>query len=247
MLRIYGDVLYPIAVVFGGGLLREFVDAVKQPPVAEAGGPYFGEMCQPVTFDAGASFDPDGEIVEYAWDFDWRGNPSEPFDETTISPQIDHTYFQEFIGLARLRVTDDDALTDNDVAGVRIGPDVTPPAILTMTTNMSSLWPPNHKMIPVALTVVADDACDPDPQCQIVSVTSNEPINGRGDGNTTPDWEMTGDLTLDLRAERSGKGSGRVYTIAVQCSDDFGNSASADMPLEVPHSMGKSKFSAVRQ
>ena len=40
-----------------------------------------------------------------------------------------------------------------------------------------------------------------------------------------PDWEITGDLTLDLRAERSGSGTGREYTITVQCTDGTGNFA----------------------
>jgi hypothetical protein len=46
-----------------------------------------------------------------------------------------------------------------------------------------------------------------------------------GDGNTEPDWEITGDLTVDLRAERAGGGDGRIYSIVVECTDASGNSS----------------------
>jgi hypothetical protein len=46
---------------------------------------------------------------------------------------------------------------------------------------------------------------------------------GLGDGGTTPDWTITGDLTLNLRAERSDKGIGRTYTITVEGGDSSGN------------------------
>ena len=65
-------------------------------------------------------------------------------------------------------------------------------------------------------------SCDPTPICRIVSVASNEPVNGAGDGNTAPDWEITGALTVNLRAERSGQGVGRLYTITVRCVDLLG-------------------------
>ena len=84
----------------------------------------------------------------------------------------------------------------------------------------ATLWPPNHKMRPVTVTVDATDACDPNFSCEIVSVTSNEPANGIGDGNTSPDWSITGPLTLELRAERAGPGTGRIYTITVECTDE---------------------------
>jgi len=70
-------------------------------------------------------------------------------------------------------------------------------------------------------------------------VTSNEPVNGTGDGDQEPDWEITGPLTVNLRAERAGTGSGRVYTLTVQCSDDSGNSSTGSVAVTVPHDQGK--------
>jgi hypothetical protein len=77
------------------------------------------------------------------------------------------------------------------------------------------------------------------PACWIKAVTSNEPINGTDDGNTSPDWMITADLSTEIRAERSGIGTGRVYTIEVNCADASGNVATAATQVKVPLSKGK--------
>ena len=118
-------------------------------------------------------------------------------------------------------------------------PDTTPPTIVSSSANPSVLWPPNHKMVQVALAIEASDDIDPAPACVIVAVTSNEPTDGLGDGDTPVDWELSGGLTLKLRAERSGKGDGRVYTITVACTDAAGNTSHAAIEVKVPKSNAK--------
>ena len=108
--------------------------------------------------------------------------------------------------------------------------------ITSLTATSSILWPPNHQMIPVTIYVYTT-TCNQEPTtCKITDVTSNEAVNGIGDGNTAPDWEITGDLTVNLRAERAGNGSGREYTIAVQCTDASGKiSEPKSVIVRVPH------------
>jgi hypothetical protein len=113
--------------------------------------------------------------------------------------------------------------------------DTTEPVIQEASANPASLWPPNHKLVQVSVSATAVDNCDPSPVCMVSNVTSNEPVNGRGDGNTAPDWVITGDLTVDLRAERSGKGNGRIYSISVSCTDACGNSSDATTSVIVKH------------
>jgi hypothetical protein len=46
---------------------------------------------------------------------------------------------------------------------------------------------------------------------------------------------------LDLRAERSGHGDARIYTIEVECADAAGNASSASAVVMVPHDRRKGR------
>jgi hypothetical protein len=114
-----------------------------------------------------------------------------------------------------------------------------PPLIVSATANPNVLWPPNHKLVDVQLRAVLKDFCGSG-EWKIVSVTSNEPVNDLGDGNTSLDWEIVGDHDVRLRAERSGKGSSRIYSITLRASDDAGNQSPPKVVLvTVPKSQGK--------
>jgi hypothetical protein len=114
-------------------------------------------------------------------------------------------------------------------------PDTTPPVINSITATPATLWPANHKMVKVTLSVDAKDDIDHAPSCRITGVTSSDPENGLGDGDTAPDAAMTGPLTLNLRAERAGNGSGRTYTLSVTCADASGNTSVGTTTVVVPH------------
>jgi len=116
--------------------------------------------------------------------------------------------------------------------------DTVAPVIKSVKATPNSLWPPNHKMKNVNVKVVAEDACG-DVTWEITSVSSNEDEDGNGDGNTGPDWVIVDEDTVQLRAERSGGGSGRIYTITVEATDESGNTATDTVEVTVPHSKGK--------
>jgi uncharacterized repeat protein (TIGR01451 family) len=61
-----------------------------------------------VTFDASCSHDPDGWIVKYEWD--WEGDGV--YDFVTNNPVANHQYAKEGVYYPKLRVTDNDGLTD---------------------------------------------------------------------------------------------------------------------------------------
>jgi phosphodiesterase/alkaline phosphatase D-like protein len=111
--------------------------------------------------------------------------------------------------------------------------DIEAPVIQSVTATPNSLWLPNHKMVPVNVSVAATDNCSIVAK-KIVAVTSNESANRKGDGNTAVDWTITGDLSLELRAERSGNNAGRIYTITVEVTDQAGNKAQKSTTVTVP-------------
>jgi hypothetical protein len=113
--------------------------------------------------------------------------------------------------------------------------DTTGPSIIGVTPSLDTLWPPNQRVVPITVSVTASDNCSSATTCEIISVTSNEPVTG-GSDTTTPDWEITGPFSLNLRAERSDTGLGRVYTITVRCTDDVGNSSTKTATVTVPKS-----------
>ena len=86
---------------------------------------------------------------------------------------------------------------------VTIKRDTAAPVITLVTADPATLWPPNHKMRAVTLAVDAADAGSPPVACSISAVGVNEGAN-----NHEPDSAVAGALTLNLRAEREGKGTG---------------------------------------
>lgn len=133
-----------------------------------------------------------------------------------------------------LTVTGTDGASDTDTTTVSVV-DAQAPTIDAVQAEPGTLWPPNHQMIDVGLSVQVTDNCDPSPSCRIVEVASNEADDGRGDGHSPVDWEIGEPLGIALRAERSGTGEGRIYTVQVECTDASGNSSLASTEVRVAH------------
>ncbi len=97
-----------------------------------------------------------------------------------------------------------------------------------ITSYTESLWPPNHKMLPVEIDVSQLISYNPSNfKMKIESVwieekdsKSNENIYEAN--NFEPDWEITSDLSLNLRSERNGKSTGRTYHISLLATDCSG-------------------------
>ena len=112
--------------------------------------------------------------------------------------------------------------------------DAQPPSVSAVTASPSVINDNNHKMVDVTLSYTSTDNSGNANVCS-VAVTSNEPVNEPGDGNTGPDWQVVDANHIRLRAERSGTGTGRVYTITVTCVDAAGNATSSSTQVTVPH------------
>jgi hypothetical protein len=110
-----------------------------------------------------------------------------------------------------------------------------PPVCTAVAPNRASLWPPNHKLRTITVSGATDPDSDP-VAITITGVTQDEPVNGKGDGNTSPD-HVLGPAAgqARLRAERAGGGDGRVYTIAFTTTDPSGAGCSGSVAVGVPH------------
>jgi len=117
--------------------------------------------------------------------------------------------------------------------------DMTTP-VVTCCVSDAVLWPPNHGMVDVGLDFSVTDACDMSPVIEL-QVTSDESANaapGAGGAVHCPDAVIANDHSVQLRAERSGKGNGRVYEIKVMATDACGNIGSCQVQVTVPHHPG---------
>lgn len=92
-------------------------------------------------------------------------------------------------------------------------------------------------MVNVAVNYSVEDHCGP--VNLSLSVKSNEPINGTGEGDGAPDWQVVNAHLVRLRSERGGKGNGRVYTITITATDSAGQLTSKAVTVSVPKNQKK--------
>jgi hypothetical protein len=111
---------------------------------------------------------------------------------------------------------------------------------LQVQLDKTMLWPPNHKMVTVNANVQAGDGISGIDGIILSSISSNEADHGLDGGDQSNDIQDadlgTFDRSFMLRAERSGTGTGRVYTIAYTATDKAGNQTSGSATVFVPHS-----------
>jgi M6 family metalloprotease-like protein len=178
----------------------------------------------------GGTYDPDG-----AADIETFGITAVDGTSITLTDQIE--LCGQGMHTVTITATDYCGETSSCDADVEVI-DNTPPEI-TVTLSRDVLWPPNHKMADIVATVVVTDNCCAAPTFRLTKIESNEPDNGKGDGNTTDDIQYaafgTADTAFQLRSERMGGGDGRIYTIVYTAEDCVGNTADDTVYVRVPH------------
>lgn len=219
-----------------GAFTKSIVIVVDIAPVAEAGEDQTVDCGAPVVLDGSASTDANStegtndDIVAFEW---FLG------DSLIAEGEVVEVTLPIGTNVVTLKVTDTVGASDTDEVTVTVV-DTLPP-VVSLHMSPDKLWPPNHKMKTVEAILDIQD-CDPNTTVELVSVTSNEPDNGLGDGDTSGDIAGatlgTDDRSVQVRAERSGTGSGRIYTFVYRVTDGSGNSTEATATVRVPHDMG---------
>jgi len=124
---------------------------------------------------------------------------------------------------------------------VTIKIDKTPPVISGMPAAGCILWPPDQKLVQVAIVTASDALSGLAPGSFKVTGTSNEPI-APNDPNA-PDIVITpnstGGFVVQLRADRLGNANDRIYTLTAAANDVAGNTTTATATCIVPHDQRK--------
>ena len=201
----------------------------KHPPVANAGADQTLECAghggTPATLNGSGSSDPDGTALSYVWT-DEVGNVMGTSAIAQVSVTMGtHTF--------TLTVTNEAGLTATAATHVTVR-DTTAPT-LSVSVSPNDLWPPNHKLVQINATVVATDVCDANPSVQLVSITSNDPLDGNDvqavGGGPVPFG--TDVRSFMLSAERSSSQTDRVYTVTYAATDASGHTTTASAQVQV--------------
>jgi uncharacterized delta-60 repeat protein len=140
--------------------------------------------------------------------------------------------FQPGYGVVAGGATANPSTGSQDFALVRYGRANLPPTISMRGASPAKLWPVNHKFVDVTIDYLVTDDADESPTCTL-AVRSNQPPDGRGDGRTSSDWQVTSPQTVRLRAERQGGTPARVYVVSVTCRDSDGLEAQVEVAIPV--------------
>jgi hypothetical protein len=150
------------------------------------------------------------------------------------------------VGTTTITWTATDASNNTDTCNQTITVNDIEPPVITAAVAQACLWPPNHDLYDVGLTLAVADNCTPSANIVVdVKVTSDErpEVMTKGDGNFSPDAVVTGthvNRVVQLRRERMGGSDGRVYLIRITATDQFNNSSLKVLRVGVPKSMGPS-------
>jgi len=212
---------------------------VDYPLAVDAGGPY-EEPCAGATTSVALTptvtmAEPTTAEVRYRWS---SPDPSVTFADPTVSETealvsgggshpVSFT-----VSVGPYEATGQGTVTVVDADG---------PRFTRLEATPSALWPPDHRMVDVNVTLEVEDDCDPSPAVRLVSVTSDEAelAPGQGSGHSRPDVlgaELgTDDRHLRLRAERGGRLDGRTYELTYEAEDAAGHVTMARVQVVVPH------------
>ena len=170
--------------------------------------------------------DPDGDALAVIWNVDGM-------DVQTNFPSATHPPRPQTVKLkvslaagphtVAVRVSDGKAPAVQCSSMVNVQDNVAP-RIKKIKASPKKLRPADGRLIPVTLSVKAEDYGSF--TCKIVSVRSNQRVGDE------PDWIITRDLSLLLRAAQTGHRD-RVYTITVECRAAAGNASRDNVTVTV--------------
>jgi len=223
----------------GGEIRAQLISELNRPPVIACPEPVTAE-CGSLTTVTSKVSDPEGDSLIVVWSVNGTAIQTNELAAGSTTSPTEVNFPAEFpLGSNYVSVVATDSEGNSSTCSTTVTViDTVPPMITRVTATPDSIWPPNHKMVPVRVEARVTDKCGPT-RWKIVSIKSNQAVDAKGSGKTGPDWEITGDHTANVRAERAGPEGARIYTITVQARDESGNlSDRKAVEVIVAHDMG---------
>lgn len=164
----------------------------------------------------------------------------------TLNPDGSFSYTPDagFTGLDTFNYVANDGSVDSNVATVTITINDTQAPAVNASAVIGMLWPPNHDLVNVGLSVTATDNDGMIPTIA-VAVFSDEDDHLPAGGGMSPDAKDIAPTTLRLRAEREGGGDGRVYIIRIIATDASNNQSVTYVTVVVPANQSKAAINSV--
>ncbi len=177
----------------GGSGTNDIEVTVKNVPhapmaIAQVNPPMANEGGDAVQLDGSMSSDPDMDPLSYTWE-QIEGPPVmlvySPGDTAHIMPMFVTPWVSAGTQLKfKLTVSDWPGSSSSAEVTVTVVNWHTPPDVSHARADVSSVWPPDHKMALVHIIGVTKPSDD---KITITGVTQDEPTNGLGDGDTPID------------------------------------------------------------
>jgi predicted AlkP superfamily pyrophosphatase or phosphodiesterase len=209
--------------------------------------PFNVQMKDSFFHDTSFPFGTDLEYVVYAIDDLGRQGGQRTFALVTTGQDLDGDRIGDDCDNCPDIANPDQSDVDGDGIGELCDPCDGRPLVGTIEPSTNSLWPPDHTLRTLTLDV---SGVTPVKEGVVYYITgvSIEEYSGKvsygggfedlySENNFEPDYEITGDMTLNLRAERAGKAQGRTYTVNL-AADDCSGSYTFDVKVDVPHDQG---------
>jgi hypothetical protein len=220
--------------VIGGRIDMGAYEYVSPRPVAEAGPDQVVECAchteegTKVTLYGSGSYDMGNNPLNFTW--------SGPFVQSPVHGAAPTIILEDGCpGEYVITLVVNNGIEDSEPNEVVITVVDTTPPEFSLTVSPAVLWPPNHKMVEITPSWNVSDDCDATPQVSIVGIVMSEGNDTIGVGHTSDDIQIGNYGSFYLRAERSGAGNDRVYTITYQAVDDSGNTTLRSATVSIPH------------
>ncbi|MHC5113227.1 MAG: prenyltransferase/squalene oxidase repeat-containing protein [Planctomycetota bacterium] len=169
-------------------------------------------------------YDQDGDALTVTWNVDGV-DVQVDFVPATDPPPTSAPLTMLYpypLGDSMVTITVEDGITDPVFCETMVTiVDTTPPVVIA-TVASPMMWPPNHNLFDVGLTIEVTDLCDENAFVEVFVCGDEDDEEPTGDGCHSPDAKFDNGK-MRLRSERMGNADGRVYMIVVSATDQSGN------------------------